>query len=254
MQSDGSGRHRPVCRRGRYGRSVRSVLSVVCSSAQLPFTVVQAISSRSRRSAANMMATASSVPVSTSRISFRLGMVWLPILRMFPKPWRGTGFQTRSFGGIAWINATARSRSASPPERGVRGSFFPRMQSAKCSIRGGTKYQEALTPRFRFPPSSERSRNASTSHLLMVIQSCARVATFVNRRAAARLFGDIPEILRAELLGRCRGEFSSIEGHPPQATSEKPVASPPRQTFSSSRGQSRCCEPVDKKQNSRRVV
>src|SRR5271163_2596629 len=66
--------------------SVRSVLSVVCSSSRLPFTVVQAISSRSGCSAANMMATASSVPVSTSRISFRLGIVCLAIIRIFHKP------------------------------------------------------------------------------------------------------------------------------------------------------------------------
>src|SRR3954464_15062613 len=48
----------------------RSVLSVVFSTGTLPFTVVTATSSSCGWSAANMIATASSVPVSTSRITF----------------------------------------------------------------------------------------------------------------------------------------------------------------------------------------
>ena len=63
------GPRRPGCRGSR--RSItRSVLSVQYSTGLLPFTVVAATSSRSGWSAASISATASSVPVSTSRISF----------------------------------------------------------------------------------------------------------------------------------------------------------------------------------------
>jgi hypothetical protein len=55
---------------------------------------------------------------------------------------------------------------------------------------------------------SERSRNASTSRLSRVIQLCARLATFVSGRRRG-LFGDIPEVLQAELRGRRRGELES---------------------------------------------
>ena len=48
----------------------RSEFSVQYSTGTLPLTVVAPISSRSGWSAASMSATASSVPVSTSRISF----------------------------------------------------------------------------------------------------------------------------------------------------------------------------------------
>src|SRR5947207_14614144 len=49
----------------------RSELSVQLCTGTFPFTVVTATSSSSGCSAANMIATASSVPVSTSRISLR---------------------------------------------------------------------------------------------------------------------------------------------------------------------------------------
>ena len=50
--------------------NTRSEFSVQYSTGTLPLTVVAAISSRSGWRAASMSATASSVPVSTSRISF----------------------------------------------------------------------------------------------------------------------------------------------------------------------------------------
>src|SRR5687768_16873695 len=51
--------------------NTRSVLSVQSATGLLPLTVVTATSSRSGWSAASISAIASSVPVSTSRISFR---------------------------------------------------------------------------------------------------------------------------------------------------------------------------------------
>src|SRR5687767_1541376 len=54
--------------------STRSVLSVQYCTSTLPLTVVQPTRSSAGCNAANMIATASSVPVSTSRINLRLAM------------------------------------------------------------------------------------------------------------------------------------------------------------------------------------
>src|SRR5687767_10893216 len=54
--------------------STRSVLSVQYCTSTLPLTVVQPTRSRAGCNAASMTATASSVPVSTSRISLRSAM------------------------------------------------------------------------------------------------------------------------------------------------------------------------------------
>jgi hypothetical protein len=53
-----------------------------------------------------------------------------------------------------------------------------------------------------------RGRGMPRRRLSRVIQFCARLATFVSGRRRG-LFGDIPEVLQAELRGRRRGELES---------------------------------------------
>src|SRR3954452_1360221 len=85
----------------------RNEFSVHSSTGTLPFTVVAATSSRSGCNAANMRATASSVPVSTSRMSF-VGTGGVP--PSLYSPWR-VGHSTQVNDNSAKYRLRPRRRS-----------------------------------------------------------------------------------------------------------------------------------------------
>ena len=112
-----------------------------------------------------------------------LGIVCLAIIRIFHKPSCETDSLDSVFRRHRWINATARSRSASPPESGVRGSFFSRMQSAKCfhSRRNDVSGTPGMTR--SEGPSTSASRSRTSAEAWRNRDSGIRFGPRLGRRA-----------------------------------------------------------------------